>query len=117
MYANIRTQYLNNDTLVREFRAGWELIGLGTHAMTSVAPVAGSFTSTFVLRHGCYLRTRPSIQARLTVADVAGATLQRILTLLACGVAKFRFAAERTSALTVIYPASVLRLVQIAALR
>lgn len=117
MYANIRTQYLNNDTLVREFRAGRELIGLGTHAMTSVAPVAGSFTSTFVLRHGRYLRTRPSIQARLTVADVAGATLQRILTLLACGVAKFRFAAERTSALTVIYPASVLRLVQIAALR
>lgn len=116
-FAEHMTLFLNNDTLVWEFSAGRKLVGLRTHSVTTVTPVAGSFAATFVLWHGRHLCARSSIHARLAVADVTRATLQRILTLFPCGVAKLRFAAKRTSALTIIYPTSVLRLVQIAAAR
>lgn len=102
---------------MRELGARGQLVGFRTHSVTSVTPVAGSFAATLVLWHCRYLRARTPVHAWLSVADVTGASLQCILALLLGGVAKFRFAAKRTSALTVIYPASLLRLVQIAALR
>lgn len=110
-------RHLNHNTFVRELLIRSELLRLGTQSLATCAPVAGSIAAAFVLRHGRHLRTRSPVQARLPAADVVGATLQRILALLPRGVAKFRLATERASALTIIYPASMLRLVQIAALR